>query len=119
MVPEKFNVDIISEIERLTGGNYELYTISPVLRELKNIATGKGEASIEARVALLFIEKGKVDVIHTETKNADDAIVETARDIKDCIVATNDKGLKRRCLNNSIPIIYLRSKNHLEYKGVN
>lgn len=119
MVPEEFNVDIIGEIDRLTDGQYELYTVSPVVRELKNLSNGSDKAAQAASVGMLFIEKDKVEVLESDIQHADDAILEEAIKTKRSIVATNDRELKKRCLNNSIPIIYLRSKNHLESKGVN
>lgn len=113
MVVYQFKVDIFSEIERICDFNYKLFVIDKTIEELKSIIENqKGKNKDAAKLALKLIQLKKIKAIKTE-KNvyADTAIVNTAT--KEFIVATQDKGLKRRLKGKNISIITLRQKKYL------
>ncbi|MHA1212380.1 MAG: type II toxin-antitoxin system VapC family toxin [Candidatus Heimdallarchaeota archaeon] len=114
----KFNLH--SEIERLIPQQHELIILTACMEELKVLATQKPKM---ARI-LTFVEKllEKIKLVEYNPRNirlTDDRIVRYSRDHPDnCIVATNDLGLKRKLLKHNLPIIFVRGKNHLELIGL-
>tara|TARA_Y100000310_G_C20641904_1_gene794432 strand:- start:932 stop:1315 length:384 start_codon:yes stop_codon:yes gene_type:complete len=113
LIPIQFNVDIFSEIERISEFKYKLYIIDKAVDELKDIVEKqKGKSKEAAKIGLLFVEKGKVKVIKTKgDKYADDLIVEEVK--KGDVVATQDVGLKRRLKGKGVKFIGSRQKKYL------
>ena len=108
---EQFKIDLINEIKKEIP-NAEIITIKSVINELKNIKDKKA-----ARYALSLIEKEKIKS-YEEPGKTDDAILNFAIKQK-AVVATNDKELKKRCIEKKIPIIYMRKKQKIETRGIN
>ncbi|MDI6916951.1 MAG: twitching motility protein PilT [Thermoplasmatales archaeon] len=102
----QFKVNMESELTRLLG-KYEIVVPSTVKKELKSLRNKY------AKSALSFSERYR-------TINAkgspDDSILELAEKEKG-VVLTNDKILKKRLREKNIPVVFLRSKNHLEIEG--
>lgn len=117
MVPGEFGVDIFEEIQRILDEKYELLTVEPVKWELQKLSKRKGEEGKAAKIALMLMERKDVEVLKTENKTGDAAIVEVARKLENPVVGTNDKNLKEQFKERSIPILYLRTEDHLEMKG--
>jgi rRNA-processing protein FCF1 len=117
MVPGEFGVDIFEEIDRIVDRDYELITSEPVKWELQNISKNKGEEGKAAKIALMLMDKNSVEVYETSNKTGDASIIEVARGKEGPVIATNDKGLKKQFRERSIPVIYLRTKDHLELEG--
>lgn len=117
MIPGEFGVDVFEEISRIIDKEYELVAPEPVKWELQKLSKEKGEEGKAARIALMLIDKKDVEVIETEKKTGDAAIVEVARELEDPVVGTNDKNLKKQFKERSIPILYLRTEDHLELEG--
>jgi len=72
----------------------------------------------EALYALKLAEKCsyiKVDV--SDKLSTDDAIVKVAKDWRSPVF-TNDRELKRRLRDISVPVIYVRQKSRLEIDGL-
>ncbi|MHA1221005.1 MAG: type II toxin-antitoxin system VapC family toxin [Candidatus Heimdallarchaeota archaeon] len=115
----KFNLH--SEIERLIPQKHEIIILTACMEELKVLATQKPKM---ARI-LNFVEKllEKIKLVEYNPRNirlTDDRIVRYSRDHSDnCIVVTNDIGLKRKLLKHNLPIIFVRGKYHLELIGLN
>jgi len=110
-IPYQFNVDIFEEIDRIMEEKYELMTIDGVVEELKKLTKAKTKDAVAAKLGLELIEKKNVKIIYTEYKNVDNAII--AMSNKDTIVATNDKGLRKKLKNKNVKVLYLRSKKHI------
>jgi rRNA-processing protein FCF1 len=106
----KYKIDL-DEIEKLVGEECSMLVVKPVLNELKKISSGKAKDSKFAKVALMVIKEGGVDILETEGKKADDAIVSAAD--MDVIAATNDIKLRKRLKILGVKTIYLRAKKHL------
>jgi hypothetical protein len=110
-IPYQFNIDVFEEIERIIEEDYELVTLDCVVEELKRMMESKGKDAVAARVALELIKKKNVKVIKTKEKKVDNTIIKLAD--KNTIVATNDKGLRKKLKNKNVKVLYLRSKKRL------
>jgi rRNA-processing protein FCF1 len=118
-VPLQFKIDIFSELTRLLNRNFELILLSPVKRELKALAEGGSpKTSKNASYALKLAEKFKyVEVDDSASALADDTIVKIARDWGSPVF-TNDRQLRKRLRDISVPVIYVRQKSRLEIDGM-
>ena len=118
-VPLEFKLDIFVEAKRLLNRNVDFILLSPVKRELELLAT-KDSPKIrrEAVYALKFAEKCKyVAVDEDEKLSTDDAIVKVAK-AWNSPVFTNDRQLRRKLRDISVPVIYVRQKSRLEIDGL-
>jgi rRNA-processing protein FCF1 len=98
----KNKIDLESELDRVTVGDYKVYIIDRTLDELKSLKI------VYAKIALKFSERFE-KIKTTEDKLVDDLIVDNV-DI-DTIVGTQDKELKRRL---SCRKLVVRSRRYLE-----
>ena len=118
-VPLEFKIDIFAEVERLLNRNVDFILLSPVKRELELLAK-KDSPKIrrEAVYALKVAEKCKyVAVKEDEKLSTDDVIVKVAK-AWNSPVFTNDRQLRRRLRDISVPVIYVRQKSRLEIDGL-
>lgn len=118
-VPFQFKIDLISELDDLLKRRYELILLSPVKQELEALAS-KGSPKMRkmASSALKLAEKCTgVELKVPETALVDDAIIEAAEDFG-AVVFTNDRQLRRRLRDISVPVIYLRQKSRLAIDGL-
>jgi len=51
-IPYQFGVDVFEEIKELVQEDYELVALDGIVKELKNLAKGKGRDSRAARIGL-------------------------------------------------------------------
>lgn len=117
-IPLQFKIDIFEGVTTLLNRRFEPVVLSTTRRELQKMAE-KGPPKIrrQAAMALKLAEKCHiVDVEKSRTETSDDVIVRVATQWK-CPVATNDRVLKRRLRDISIPVIYMRQKSRLELEG--
>ncbi|UCG95585.1 MAG: hypothetical protein JSV92_00870 [archaeon] len=112
LLPDRFGVDIFSELERVVGGSYEVFTIEPVMRELRGLAREKGKDAGAAKVGLQLVEKMDVKTLKTRESDADKAILELARK-EGFVVATQDIELRKKTRARGGKVIYLRAKQYL------
>jgi hypothetical protein len=119
LIPYQFKVDIFSEIRRICNVKYDVFVLDKTVGELERIIGKQGGKHREAaKLALGLLKSKGVKVIETrEDKVVDDIIVELANR-KEHIVATQDKGLKRRLKTKGIPVITLRQRQYLVLRGV-
>ncbi len=118
-VPLQFKIDIFTETERLLHRNIKLVLISPVKRELEMLA---GQSSPKMRknaaFALRLAEKCLyIKVNSKQNMPTDEAIIHIAQKWQ-VPVFTNDKLLKAKLRDISIPTIYVREKSRLEIDGL-
>jgi rRNA-processing protein FCF1 len=134
-VPMQFKVDIYEAIPRLLEQSTELVLLSGVKDELvqKNkrdigkLVSKQGLGVLQ--LVSLKVEQGKVSLVRVDRRPAelvDDYIIRAARQIKDAqmldggkpvsrvIVATNDKGLKRKSKASGFEVVHLRQKRFIE-----
>ena len=118
-VPLQFKIDIFDCLKLLLERNFELILLSPIKRELEAL-TKRGSPKIRknASYALNIAEKCTyVEVNAPESMLVDDVIVEIAREWK-TPVFTNDRQLRKRLRDISVPVIYVRQKSRLELDGM-
>jgi uncharacterized protein len=109
----RFKVDAIEGLRELVSGSYRLITPSSVIRELERISQGKGAAAIEARYALMIIEKERVEVVGTE--ESADSWIEEYCSSTGAIACTNDAELRRRLKSRGLRSIVLKGRSRLDY----
>ena len=115
MVPFQFNVDIITELEKLLP-SYKLTTPSFVINELKGLKkNSKGKIRLNANLALKLANSSKVeikDISLLENETVDDALLRVSE-----VLATNDIELKKRAKDKGITVAYLRQKKYIAVEG--
>jgi len=108
MVPGKFRVDVFVGLDNL---GYKPIILSCVLSELNKIASGKGKAGEQARVALAIIDVRKPKMVEARSP-ADRALLSRAAE-SGCAIATNDVALIARAKKRGIAILRLRQKKYV------
>jgi rRNA-processing protein FCF1 len=118
-IPLEFKIDIFEELQRLLNRNVEFVLLSPVKHELELLATKNSpKVRREASFALKLAEKCKyVPVENDEKLTTDDAIVKVARNWNSPVL-TNDRQLKKKLRDISVPVIYVRQKSRLDIDGM-
>ena len=115
MVPFQFNVDIITELEKVLP-SYKLTTPSFVINELKGLKkNSKGKVRLNANLALKLANSSKVeikDISLLENETVDDALLRVSE-----VLATNDIELKKRAKDKGITVAYLRQKKYIAVEG--
>jgi rRNA-processing protein FCF1 len=119
-VPLKFKIDIFEELRRLLNRSVEFVLLSTVKSELELLAReGSPKMRREASFALKLAEKClQVKVDASGKMSVDDAILDAAEKCG-CPVFTNDRELRRRLRDISVPVIYVRQKSRLDIDGLN
>lgn len=119
LLPVQFRIDLLHSLEQLLERNLEFILLSPVKLELEALAKkGSPKMRKNALCALKLAEKCKyVEVDSPTSAFADDVIVEMAREWKSPVV-TNDRHLRKRLRDISVPVIYVRQKSRLEIDGM-
>ena len=118
-VPLEFKIDIFEEVKRLLNRNVEFILLSPVKRELEMLAA-KDSPKIrrEALFALKLAEKCKYVAVEEDGRLAtDDVIVRVAKNWSSPVF-TNDRQLKKKLRDISVPVIYVRQKSRLDIDGM-
>ena len=114
MACKQFKVDIFTQIDNIAHFKYELFILDKTLDELKKIVEEqKGKDKDAAKVALKLIAIKNIGVIKTEESGETDEIILKTASKDDFIVATQDKDLKRRLINQGASVIILRQKKTL------
>ncbi|MCW3983755.1 MAG: DNA-binding protein [Candidatus Bathyarchaeota archaeon] len=117
-VPLEFKMDIFEELKRLLGRNLEFILLSPVKAELEVLAAGdEPKLRRQANFALRLAEKCRLVAVEGRGEATDDAIVRVAQSWG-VPVFTNDRILKQRLRDISVPVIYLRQKSRLDIDGL-
>ena len=115
MVPFQFNVDIITELEKILP-SYKLTTPSFVINELKGLKNNnKGKVRLNANLALKLANSSKIeikDISLLENETVDDALLRVSE-----VLATNDIELKNRAKDKGITVAYLRQKRYIAVDG--
>jgi rRNA-processing protein FCF1 len=106
----EFSVDWEKELFRLLDG-FCIVVPTEVIKELEVLSKQTAsERKRKAAAALKLAERyEKVDTI---AGNADDAVIEAAKNMHG-VVVTNDTELRKRLNHDSIPVIFLRGKKKL------
>jgi rRNA-processing protein FCF1 len=117
-VPLEFKIDIFAEVRRLLNRNVEFVLLSPVKHELELLAAGdEPKLRRQASFALKLAEKCKFVAVDDRGETTDDVIVRVAKNWR-APVFTNDRLLKERLRDISVPVIYVRQKSRLDIDGL-
>ncbi|HII85902.1 TPA: nucleotide-binding protein [Candidatus Bathyarchaeota archaeon] len=118
-VPLQFKIDLKNELEELLNRNFELILLSIVKQELTTLARkGSPLERKNAEYALKIAEKCiYIDLKPSTPALVDEIIVSSAKDLK-AIVFTNDRQLRKRLRDISVPVIYVRQKSRLQIDGM-
>ena len=110
LLPFRFKVDIFSEFERIIDEEINVIVLSVCLKELKKIVN-----KIEFNSIIEILKKRNVKIIEIEKgkKDIDSLIIEFAKK-ENCIIATNDKSLRKIAKKIGLNTIFLRKKRFLE-----
>jgi uncharacterized protein len=118
-VPLQFKIDIFTDLEKLLNRNIELILISPVKHELEML-TKKRSPDIVKKAKFALNLSGKCTYVKVPEKKlepTDDAILRIAKQWNSPVF-TNDKVLKKKLRDISVPVIYVRQKSRLEIDGL-
>jgi uncharacterized protein len=115
----EFKIDIFEGLRQLLNRNIEFIILSPVKRELEILASNDiPKIRREALYALRLSEKCKhVPVEIYDKEVTDDVIVRVARKWNSPVL-TNDRQLKKKLRDISVPVIYVRQKSRLDIDGM-
>jgi len=118
-IPIEFKIDIFEELQRLLNRNFELVVLSTVKHELETLALSKSAKMRKNAIFALSIAMKCTYVKIPEKQNepTDDAILRIAK-AWNAPVLTNDKLLKQKLRDISMPVIYVRAKSRLELDGL-
>ncbi len=108
MAIAQFKVDVFEQLK----GN-KLFTITPVIEELKKLSNKKGKNAVAAKVALQLVKKKRLKVLISNQK-ADAALVSYST--RGYRIATQDKVLQKKLKELGMEVIYLRQKRYLDIK---
>jgi rRNA-processing protein FCF1 len=107
----KKKIDFFDEIELM---GIKIAIPEEVVKEIKKLSEeGNKTTQTEAKTALSFLNKNKFEKIKLETRNVDNGIVKFAKENKEIIIGTLDKGIKDRIQNQ---ILGIRGDKGLEIK---
>ena len=118
-VPLELKMDIFEETKRLLNRNLDFILLSPVKNELELLAAKNSpKTRREAMYALRLAEKCKYVVVENSEKlSTDDVIVKVSK-AWNSPVFTNDRKLRKRLKDISVPVIYVRQKSRLGIDGL-
>ena len=115
-MPAYYKIDIFRDIKQLLNRNIELILISPIKQELELLVVKKKNKNAVFALSLALRCK-YIEVDVAKDSLTDDIIIEKANEWK-AIVFTNDRILKKRLRNISVPVVYVRQKSFLEIDGM-
>ena len=116
MIPARFGVDILAELERLLL-NPRILVERHVLEELERLKErGEAEARKVCLAKTLVRDFSFLDEELNSGESIDDLIVRLSLS-RGYIVGTTDTLLRKRLRAKGIPVVYLRQKSFLEIEG--
>lgn len=117
LLPFQLKIDIFDEIEKIIG-RFEPIVLSTTLDELNKLS--KSRSAKMSRLASLAMDLSKkckiMEVYAMPGESYDDVILRVARE-NNCIVATNDRLLRKKLRKAGIATIFLRQRAYLETEG--
>jgi len=109
LMPFQFRINLETELRRLLG-EVDLAVPTPVLEELRMLATHDRDAKAAGRLA------AKYRTVEGHG-SADDALLDLALSLH-AVVVTNDQPLLDRLEREGVPRAHLRSRSHLVLEGL-
>ena len=116
-LPSQFKLDIFEELAKLLNRRFEPILLSSTKRELQGLAKSNPKIKKQAVLALKFADKCKFFPIDKDSMETYDDVIVRVASKWNVPVATNDKELRKRLREKSVPVIFLRQKRRLEMEG--
>lgn len=110
----EFKLDIISEIQRVIGSNFNFYIYEGTLNELVAIENRKTKNKHFLPLISKMLSVYNFKIIKSDLKYVDDQILKNISDR--VIIATNDKELRLKIWEIPGRVLYMRQKKYLEIK---
>lgn len=111
VAPFQLSIDLFEEIDRNYPVN-EVYTLEDAVQEARSIEEGRYKALVEK-----LLDTQDIEVLETEGEGeVDDLLVDISDEF---VVATNDRELKNRLVENGAEVLFIRSGSHLEILNSN
>ena len=115
----ELKIDIFEETKRLLNRNLDFILLSPVKNELELLATKDSlKTRREAAYALKLSEKCRLVAVENSEKMATDDVILKVSKAWNAPVFTNDRQLRKRLKDISVPVIYVRQKSRLDIDGL-
>lgn len=115
----ELKIDVFEETKRLLNRNLDFILLSPVKNELELLATKDSlKTRREAAYALKLSEKCRLVAVENSEKMATDDVILKVSKAWNAPVFTNDRQLRKRLKDISVPVIYVRQKSRLEIDGL-
>ena len=117
IMESKFNLQ--SELERLVPQKHTIVFLSCCIDELNLIAKKTPKLAKQTTFALKYLERFQtIDYNPQNIRYVDDKVIQYAIENRPlCVVVTNDRELRHKLRNNEIPVIFIRTRSHLELLG--
>jgi len=114
----EFRMDIFEEVRKLLNRNVDFILLSPVKHELELLASrNSAKCSKQALYALKLAEKCKFVAVEDFDEGVDEVIIRVAKSWNS-VAFTNDRVLKKKLRDISVPVIYVRQKSRLDVDGL-
>ncbi len=112
LIPAEMKVDIFTEIDRVFNDTVQFYVLDKSLSELGKIAEiGCQKEKLAVKMTKSLLKTQNIKILNSDHEGSVDDIL--VRLSKDYIIATQDKGLKRRIQHN---LLSLRQKKYIIFK---
>ena len=115
LLPFPKNINLEKELDRVFPGG-KIVILNFILDELEGLAKEKGSIGRSAKLGLQLAQKWTNMVSAAKGPTVDDRLVAAAQTLK-AIIATNDKGLRKKAKQKGIPVIFVKGFSHFEYDG--
>ena len=117
-VPAQFGVDVFAETERALEARVDFIVLRSVVGELEQkLEEAQGRAKSKFKIALTLLDRCRIEddvVVHGKT--VDDQLLEYTKQVEG-VLATNDRELRGRAMTEGVPVLFLRSRTHIEIMG--
>lgn len=106
VAPFQLSLDVFEELE-MEFPTGDFFVLESVVQEAKSIEGGKYGDLVDK-----LLDTQDVEVLEdSHGRSVDDALVEASNHF---VIATNDKELKERLLENNAEVVIIRSESYLE-----
>jgi rRNA-processing protein FCF1 len=120
LLPKTKKIDIFQEIRSAANCKIAYIILDSVVKELNKLKTDKNlkiNKRVAAKVALELLKQKNLKIEQGSNEHTDDAILKKALELKKSgekiAIATQDKNLISRALNQEIQIFALRQKKQI------
>lgn len=110
----EFKIDVIEEIKRVIGSNYNLFIYEGTILELIDLENRKTKNKKFIPLIAKMLEIYNFKIIKSNQKYIDDQILSNA--LEGITIATNDKALRLKLWEMRARVLYMRQKKYLEMK---